>query len=354
MKESIFDLPHAPGNPRNSEGSFLPAKDGTIRFLYTRYAGESCNDHAAADLAETVSSDGGETWKDSKIVIRRGDAKNIMRVSLLRLRDGSVLLFYLEKRLVQGQISCIPMMRRSVDDGLHWSEAKRLIPHDGYFVVNNDRAVLTSSGRILLPVAFHPWRIGGGLRPGIVFTLFSDDNGETWAESNTILLPELQTEAGTGFQEPGIVELAPGKLFLWIRTVRGFQFRSLSMDDGNTWSAPVPDLNFPSPCSPMSLKRDPSTNFLYAVWNGTDRILYPVLPATTDRTPLVLMRSCDNGKSWEKKKALLLEKDPRHGYCYTAMLFLEGSLLLAYCCGEAGNGHCLLQDLRIRKIALPE
>ena len=143
-------------------------------------------------------------------------------------------------------------------------------------------------------------------------------------------------------------------LFLWIRTVRGFQFRALSMDDGNTWSAPVPDLNFPSPCSPMSLKRDPSTNFLYAVWNGTDRQLYPVLPTTTDRTPLVLMRSRDNGVTWEKNEAVLVEKEPDHGYCYTAMLFHGGTLLLGYCCGRHGNGASQLQDLRIREIDLTE
>ena len=355
MTESVFNLPHGSNNPRNSEGSFLLAKDGSIRFLYTRYTGDSWGDHASADLAEMISTDGGETWQDRGIVISRGDAANIMSVSLLRLRDGSVRLFYGEKRPVTGGIACIPMMRCSTDDGQHWSEAKRLIPYNGYFVINNDRAVQLSSGRIILPVALHPWRIGRQLlRPGIVFALFSDDNGETWAESDTMLSAELQSETRIGFQEPGIIEFEPGKLMLWIRTARGFQFRSISFDDGNNWSAPVPDLNFPSPISPMSLKRDPATGFLYAVWNGTNRNLYPVLPTTADRTPLVLMRSCDNGVTWEKNSAVLLEKEPDHGYCYTAMMFHGGSLLLAYCCGRHGNGYSQLQDLRIRKIALSE
>ena len=354
MKETVFDLPHGPDNPRNSEGAFLLTNDGRIRFIYTRYNGTSCGDHASADLAEMLSDDGGTTWQDRGVVISRGDAKNIMSVSLLRLQNGSVRLFYLEKRPAAGAMACIPMMRASDDEGETWSDAQRLIGHNGYYVMNNDRVIQLASGRIVLPFAFHAWRSGDRLRPGVVFTLFSDDNGATWSESDTMLMPELQSEARAGFQEPGLIELEPGKLLLWIRTARGFQFRSVSFDGGNTWTAPVPDLNFPSPASPMSLKRDPATGFLYSVWNGTDRQLYPALPTTTDRTPLVVMRSRDNGITWEKNEAVRVEKKPDHGYCYTAMLFHGGSLLLGYCCGRHGNGASQLQDLRIRKINLAE
>ena len=309
MKECVFELIHGADNPRNSEGAFLLTEDGRIRFIYTRYSGTSWGDHASADLAEAVSEDGGTTWKDCRVVISRGDAANIMSVSLLRLQDGSVRLFYLEKRALSGGcMSCIPMMRRSDDEGESWSEAKRLIPHDGYFVMNNDRAIQLSSGRILLPLSFHPWRTGGGLRPGTVFVLFSDDNGETWTESQTMLTPDFQTETRAGFQEPGVIELDAGKILLWIRTARGFQFRSVSCDGGNTWSSAVADLNFPSPCSPMSMKRNPATGTLYAVWNGTNRILYPAQPttpperrwcwcaaATTGRPGKPTVRSCWNG-----------------------------------------------------------
>jgi len=358
MKECVFDLVHGTDNPRNSEGSFLVTKAGRIRFIYTRYTGNSHSDHASADLAEVFSDDGGATWHDRGVVISHGDAANIMSVSLLRLQDGSVRMFYLEKRTIPNvYMNCILMMRRSDDEGESWSEATRLLPHDGYFVMNNDRAVQLSSGRIVLPLASHPWRTAARPRPGMIFTLFSDDNGETWTESETMLTPDYQTETSAGFQEPGVIELEADKLLLWIRTARGYQFRSISCDRGNTWSPAAADLNFPSPCSPMSMKRDPATGYLYAVWNGTDRRLYPLLPATTDRTPLVLVRSRDNGATWETGRAVLVEQEPDHGYCYTAMLFHGDSLLLAYCCGRHGKtglDHNQLQDLRIRKITLPE
>lgn len=351
MNNCTFDIPHGPDNPRNSEGSFLLAKDGRIRFIYTRYSGADWGDHAAADLAEMISGDGGETWQDHGVVIRRGEAENIMSVSLLRLQDGSVRLFYLEKRCVRDTFACVPMMCRSDDEGQTWSPARRLIPHDGYYVMNNDRAIQLRSGRIVLPFSLHPWRSGGRLRPGIVFTLFSDDSGETWNESDTMLTPDYQAETANGFQEPGVIELEDGKLLLWIRTSRGFQYVSYSADGGRTWSQPLPNWNFPSPCSPMSLKRDPATGFLYAVWNDTDR-RHGVTPLTSPRTPLAMMRSRDNGKTWDKTETVLLEKEPDHGYCYTAMLFNGSSLLLGYCCGRHGEGASQLQDLRIRKFGL--
>ena len=361
MNGSVFDLPHEPGNPRNSEGSFLLTKDGRIRFIYTRYTGTDFGDHASADLAELVSEDGGTTWRDRGIVIRRGNAANIMSVSLLRLQDGSVRIFYLQKKpQPDGSMSCIPMMRRSDDEGESWSDAQRLIPHEGYYVLNNDRVIQLGSGRIVLPLAVHAWRTGttapdrdlGLMRPGIVFMLFSDDGGETWSESDTMLTPDFQAETRVGFQEPGAIELGPEKMLVWIRTAHGYQFRSVSTDGGRTWSKAEADLNFPSPASPMSLKRDPASGYLYAVWNDPERRTFPV--SATGRTPLVLMRSRDNGANWEKSGAVLLEREPDHGYCYTAMLFHGGALLLVYCCGRHGNGSCQLQDLRIRKILLAD
>ena len=32
----VWNIPHGPGNPRNSEGSFVKLRDGSILFVYTR------------------------------------------------------------------------------------------------------------------------------------------------------------------------------------------------------------------------------------------------------------------------------------------------------------------------------
>ena len=367
MSNMTFDLVHGKNNARNSEGAFLRTASGRIRFVYSRYTGDNWHDGATADLAEVYSDDNGETWKNRGVIVPRGSADNIMSVSLLRLAGNDVRMFHLEKRALarkndgaaaradgdDGCSSCVPMMRKSADDGETWSEPQRIIPFDEYYVMNNDRAIRVASGRIVMPFSLHMFRTGGSLRAGVVFALYSDDNGQSWKESDTVLCPNFQAETKFGFQEPGIVELAPGKLMLWIRTLLGFQFKSYSYDGGETWSAAVPDINFPSPASPMSVKRDPESGILYAVWNGTDRQLHPLLPHPlgNGRSPLVMIRSLDNGETWERKRPVLLETDPERGYCYTAMEFLGGGeLLLAYCCGRHLDGGSNLQDLRIRKL----
>ncbi len=373
MSDITFDLNHGPGNARNSEGAFLRTASGRIRFVYSRYTGNDWHDGATADLAEVCSDDDGETWHARGVVVSRGDAANIMSVSLLRIAPDDVRMFYLEKRpLVRrnrnapksadgadGCSSCVPMMRRSADDGETWSEAERIIPFDEYYILNNDRVIRLASGRIIMPFGHHRFRTGRSLCAGQVFTLYSDDNGNSWRESDTVLCPNFQAESIWGFQEPGMIELAPGHLWLWIRTGLGYQFSSHSCDDGVTWSAAVPDLNFPSPSfpSPMSVKRDPESGILYAVWNGADRQLHPLLPHPqgNGRSPLVMIRSLDNGRTWERKRPVLLETDPERGYCYTAMEFLPGGeLLLAYCCGRQLDGCNNLQDLKIRKLNVNE
>ena len=63
MKSDIvLSLPAIPGNPRNSEGSFVTLADGHILFAYSSYSGESWSDHASADIAARVSTDDGNTW----------------------------------------------------------------------------------------------------------------------------------------------------------------------------------------------------------------------------------------------------------------------------------------------------
>ena len=367
MSEAIHDLLHGPGNARNSEGAFLRTSSGRIRFVYSRYTGDNWHDGATADLAEVYSDDNGDSWQERGVIVPRGSADNIMSVSLLRLAGDDVRMFHLEKRALarrnqtdtiradgdDGCSSCVPMMRRSSDDGETWSAPERIIPFDEYYILNNDRVIRLASGRIIMPFSHHRFRTGRGVCAGVVFTLYSDDNGNSWKESDTVLCPNFQAESKIGLQEPGMIELASGHLWLWSRTGLGYQFSSYSCDDGVTWSAAVPDVNFPAPASPMSVKRDPDSGILYAVWNGADRRLHPLLPHPqgNGRSPLVMIRSLDNGKTWECKRPVLLETDPERGYCYTAMEFLGGGdLLLAYCCGRQLDGNNNLQDLRIRKL----
>ena len=100
-----------------------------------------------------------------------------------------------------------------------------------------------------------------------------------------------------------------------------------------------------SPTSPASIKRLPGSNDLLAVWNDHGG-QFPMVKGR--RTPLVAAISADGGKTWPRRK--LLEGDADGWYCYTAIHFVEGAVLLAYCAGDSHIGG--LNRLRIRRIGL--
>ena len=349
----VFSLPSGVQNARNSEGSFIQLDSGKLMYIYTRYCGESSNDNATSDLAACYSDDDGKSWtRKDTIIVDHGDAINVMSVSLLRLQDGRMMLLYLhKKKSAQFGIECIPKVIYSSDEGNTWSAPQNVISLPGYYIINNDRLIQLESGRIVIPVA---WAFMSGMdhkdRHSIALIFYSDDGGKTFQKAKDCMLPPWHLESG--LQEPGVIEISPGKLWCWSRTSGGFQMISYSEDSGEHWTAPAKS-SFLSPCSPMSLKRNPHTGELFAVWNDISerfkKDLPPAQATSWNRTPLVLARSCDNGKTW--KDHVLIEKDPACGYCYIGMHFTtDNALLLSYCCG--GEKGIVLSESKIKRVQL--
>ncbi|HEY3412705.1 MAG TPA: sialidase family protein [Armatimonadota bacterium] len=317
-------LPPGPGNPRNSEGDFVRLKSGRILFVYSRFTGGRGDDDAAC-LASRYSDDGGRSWsgKDEIVVSAgrpNGPLNNIMSVSLRRLPGGDIGLFYLRKN---SDSDCRPLLRRSKDEGTTWAEPVECITDEvAYYVMNNDRVVILPSGRILLPVALHKGRNGRFISRGRAMCYLSDDGGRSWQRSRTVLELTDRPKDGTGLQEPGVVQLRDGRLMMLCRTDIGFQYVSYSWDRGNTWSPAVPT-SIRSPRSPASFERIPRTGDLLLVWNDNPG------PGQA-RTPLTTAISRNDGRTWERRR--VLEGDPTGTYCYTAISFVNGRVLLAYCC----------------------
>lgn len=344
------DFAPGKGNPRNSEGSFLRTEKGEILFAYSAFRGEYARDHTSADLVLVRSRDGGRSWTAPSLLVSADacGAMNVMSVSLLRLRGG-IGLFYLVR---MSWTDMYIALRRSADEGETWGPPVRCSVRQGYFVVNNDRAVRLSSGRIVIPAAEHKNRVDAQGRvafaPASATFFLSDDDGLTWREAETELA--LQCPAcRSGLQEPGAAETEPGRLYGWARTDLGRQYEFTSQDGGAHWSAAVPS-RFTSPLSPLSMKRLLDGR-LIAVWNPIPwNNLTAVKDATDGRTPLVFALSGDSGRTWSAPR--VIEDDPLSGYCYTAILPLEDAVLLAYCAGGKKDG-CCLNSLRIRRMELP-
>jgi len=339
----VLQLPPKEGNPRNSEGDFITLHDGGILFVYTHFTG-GAGDDASAYLAGRVSTDEGRTWSDEdRVVLRQEATQNVMSVSLLRLQDGRIALFYLRKN---SRSDCRPYLRFSDDETQTWSEPIACIPDEeiGYYVLNNDRAVQLTSGRLLLPVAQHNAPDWEKWTPyGVALCYLSDDGGKTWRRSASELDGRQPDGRRVMLQEPGVVELKDGRLMMFLRTQSGCQYLSFSDDGGDHWSA-VERSTILSPRSPASIERIPTTGDLLLVWNNHEGIA-PSLKGK--RTPLATAISRDEGATWENVK--IIEDNPHGWYCYTAIHFVGDHVLLGYCAGDRreNNGLALTQITRL-------
>lgn len=352
----VLDLGPSTGNPRNSEGAFVKLNDGRTLFMYSRFVGDSYADDAPSCIAATYSGDGGRTWSGDEVAVRSEEhgALNVMSVSLLRMQNGDIGLFYLVR---YGMHDMRLHLRRSADEGASWGNAHCCIPGPGYYVTNNDRVVRLSGGRLLIPAAYHKMiretkeDLGSWDRRGIVYFFYSDDDGDTWMESRnfcSLNVPHIDS----GLQEPGVVELSNGVLWAWARTSAGRQYEMFSRDKGKTWSPAVPS-QFTSPNSPLSMKRVPECGHLLAVWNPVPNFLTrDTDPVFAGRTPLIGAVSKDEGESWQSHFAVETEED-KGGFCYTAIHFVQDAVLLAYCAGGPEDRNCTAR-LKIRRILLED
>ncbi|MBQ2958030.1 MAG: exo-alpha-sialidase [Clostridia bacterium] len=338
---------------RHSEGAFLRMKDGGIYFAYSRFTG-SGSDAAPSNIAAMVSYDEGETWTEPETVIdaRIHGVRNVMSVSMMRMQDGEMGLFYIVK--ATRSINRI-ILARSKDEGksFYSHTVCTLGDREGYYVLNNDRVERLMSGRLIMPLAFHRggYDEGSAYFDGRAYDCFlcSDDDGRTWFESRDAVFPPF-AHSNTGLQEPGIIELKNGMLWGYARTDQMAQYEFFSMDSGNTWTAAQPS-RFTSPPSPMKIKRNPATGDLYAVWNPVPNYNGKYTSrAGWGRTPLVWSVSRDDGKSWSGPQEI--EGGPEHGYCYPAIFFTDdNAMLAAYCAGGPEDGACLCR-LSIQKIPI--
>ena len=363
LGKHICDLAPSQDNNRNSEGAFITLKNGDLLFVYTRYRGAGHNDECTADLYGMMSTDDGESFGEPFLVFSCEDvgADNIMSVSLMRMENGDIGLFYLQKH--NTEVYCLPYLTRSSDEGKTWSEHIKCVNEDGYYVLNNDRVLRLESGRLLMPLAKHPSmrRQDGGLffGEGTIYILASDDDGRTWNTlAEDIKLPiNVWNDHAVGkswslscAMEPGLVQLESGLIWCYIRTTLGRQYEMFSEDNGETWTVPGPS-RFTSPDSPLCAKRM-SDESLLVVWNPIPKYNGSISVVdgtwTGGRKQLNLAVLDKEGKHFMVSE--MLEYDEGSGYCYTAIHENKaGDVLLAYCAGGKGDKNCLSR-LRVRKI----
>jgi sialidase-1 len=333
-RQTLLVIEPTAEQPRNSEGDIVQLRDGRLCLVYTRFKGGT-RDHSGADLAMRTSDDNGRTWSSDRILLPNEGKCNVMSVSIVRLKkSGELLLFYLRKD--ERLRSCSAYVRRSADEFETLSAPVRVTTLEGYHVVNNDRVIELSTGRLIVPAALHTGFDETGTLvteftgKGIPMVYYSDDSGRTWRRADVPVTPVSQRSLT--LQEPGVVELKDGRLWMFMRTTHGSQYGCYSYDGGVSWSEPEPT-NLMSPCSPATIERVPWTGDLLCVWNDHSG-RHPFTEGR--RTPLCIALSKDDGRSWGPSR--VIEADPNGWFCYTSMSFAGDKVVLSYCAGDRQVG----------------
>ncbi len=145
---------HSQDGERSGEGAAVELRDGRLLLLYSAFRGGGGADHAPGNVFRRVSADGGGSWGPSQMALPTPPgALNTGFISLLRLQDGRIGCVYLVKWTAHDH--CIPYWTFSEDEGETWAESRAITPERSYFVVNNDRLVQLRDGTLLLPYAWH-------------------------------------------------------------------------------------------------------------------------------------------------------------------------------------------------------
>ena len=332
---------HRSDNLRAGEGCIVSLSDDSLLHLCTRFKGP--RDEAPTALMACRSTDGGVRWTPPDVFRHSPeDCLNIMSVSMLPLQDGRLAGVYLYKKSTE---ECRPVFMTSSDNGCAWTEPVHIIDRPGYYVVNNDRLVQLSGGRLLVPYA---WRNPAMPSPWNVFCgcAISDEAGATWhlgqqelqIESDHVRQPKLMDdtrpdvtkdvrEGRVACQEPGVIELLDGRVLMWCRTPGGYAYRAVSEDRGETWSPFKPLPEFAMPCGPQSIKRLPGSNRLIMLFNDREGVPYGH-PQFHWRRPLTVAVSDDDAQTWQRHG--LLEADTVPSNCYYSICFHHSNVVFAY------------------------
>lgn len=300
-------------NPRYTEGSIVALRNGSLLCAVTEFH-ESDSDFAKAHIIGRTSSDGGRTWSESRVLQENTGGLNVMSVTLRRLRNGSIAMFYLQKNSLNDlQL----LVRFSEDEADSFGPSVRITNDEGYHVVNNDRITQLSSGRLLAPAA--STADVEKVDHFVSHCYFSDDHGATWKKGSSHVDADKR-----GAMEPEVIELNDARIMMIVRTQLGFIGKSYSTDGGDTWG-PMTSLGVKAPEAPATLRRIPATGDLLLIWNNT---FTAGVGHGGPRTPLTAAVSKDEGETWQVVDNL--EANPDRTFSYTSLAFIGNRAVMTY------------------------
>jgi hypothetical protein len=271
-------------------GPVMVTRDGRVLWITAGASGELDQGTFQISREELRESrDSGRTWGPPRAWLWGTKEASLDANALLQLASGKLLLIGSrfggysrdsdpDKSLNEG------FTQVSTDGGDTWGEL-RTLPTGERYLSSVLSAAQLSGGRVIFPFGYLTKEGPGRFKVSVVY---SDDDGETWHRSQSVL-----DAGGHGFEsgacEPSVVELPDGRVWMLIRAQTGFQWESFSSDRGATWEPARPS-RFPSSNAPAVLLRLRSGQIVVA-WNPSVRSAYA-------RQSLVMAASDDGGRTF--------------------------------------------------------
>ena len=143
----------------------------------------------------------------------------------------------------------------------HWGTPHR-ISEQGDDLLS---VIQMNNGRIVLPISFQRMRDYNDPRQGFegftycgsygATSIYSDDDGDTWQRSASMLIEQTPDLGTYGVNEPVVLQLKDGRVWMLMRTQRGRFYQSFS-PDGAHWSPAEPTslISSDAPAGLMRLK----------------------------------------------------------------------------------------------------
>jgi sialidase-1 len=251
------------------------------------------------DLVYKRSTDNGATWSPMVVLEDPGEEWAAANpATLVDRSNGKLWVFYIRSRPGRSSYTARPgtddmanKARWSADNGRTWSEAIDMTassrdmqdPKWNVSVPGPGGAIQTSKGRLLIAM----WEM-----PYAVFSVYSDDHGQTWHRGQKVQGPRAPLNAS----ECQVAELNDGRILLDMRQdTEPHRWLAESTDGGATWGTPRPGITVTAVACALERYTPTGATRSRLLWTG------PKGPA---RKHLVLRTSTDEGKTFGQEKTL--------------------------------------------------
>lgn len=300
-------------------GMLVTDRGTLIIYNEARYTG---SDWAMMNVFCQRSTDGGKTFGE-RIFLAYGTEKHptVNNPVMMQDKNHRIHFLYCEDYGVDGGRV---LRRYSDDDGLSWCEPIDITEFTmpwfrNCIALGPGHGICMRDGTLLVPIWMVPKFYESPKRshgPSVVSTLYSKDNGLTWAIGE-MLTSNLMIQSPN---ETAAALLSDGRVYLSLRCNNSWRAKAFSLNGYSDWQEYTPEKNL----------IDPKCFGALAAYHAEGKpytLLFANCESKTKRNNVVVKGSLDNGRTWPLRRVIDVE---RGGYVEINVDNENGNIYVLY------------------------